>query len=269
MGSRTRGRVTVLAFAVAALATSAAAAQDQDARVTEARGAFEQAEEHFEAGRFAEAARRYERSYELLREAGRPTAPLVLFNIGSAYDRAGQVERAREAYARFVEEAPRDLPDILQRIAEAEQRLAALSPAAAEPTRDAPDARDATPREAAAAPSGSSGPDLTGPLVLFGVAGASLVVLAIGGGLAIGENDRLGESCGATGECTDAQLGDLRAFTAVADVGWITAALAGAVAIGWLVAALASGDERPAASLTPWITPHAGGVALAGVWGDR
>ncbi len=76
-----------------AMGPRVASAQETDERVERARALFEEAEAHFAAGRFLPAAAAYESSYELMHEAGRATAPLILYNVGRAYDRAGQVDQ--------------------------------------------------------------------------------------------------------------------------------------------------------------------------------
>ncbi len=103
-----------------------ASAQDTDERVVRARVLFERAEAHFAAGRFLPAAGDYRSAYDLMHEAGRATAPLILFNVGRAYDRAGDAERAVSAYERFVAEASAEDPEALARVGTVRERLRAL-----------------------------------------------------------------------------------------------------------------------------------------------
>jgi len=114
---------------------------------------------------------------------------------------------------------------------------------------------------------GGTGPDLVGPLVLFGVAGVGAVVFAVTGGLALGENDALADECGSrsTGSCSDDELSDLHTFTALSDVGWITALAAAAAGGIWLAVELAgSGESESSAHLVPVVTDDTVGVALMG-----
>ncbi len=116
----------------------------------------------------------------------------------------------------------------------------------------------------------SSGPDLVGPLVLFGVAGAGLVTFAVAGGLALAEEDTLATSCGVPASdpptCAPDRLAQLETLTAVADVGWIVAAAAAAAGIVWLAVALSSGTSARESALrvAPWASAGAGGVVLSG-----
>ncbi len=121
------------------------------------------------------------------------------------------------------------------------------------------------------APASTPAPDVTGPMVVLGLAAAGLLTFAVAGGMALGENSRLGDLCGATamaprtvGSCTDAELSDLHTMTAIADVGWITGAAGAAVGLIWLAVALSS---RPTAEqamrIAPWASANGGGVILA------
>ncbi len=116
------------------------------------------------------------------------------------------------------------------------------------------------------------GPDLTGPIVLFGIAGAGLVTFAVGGGLALAEDSRLQQSCFAadsTPTCAPSDLSELHLRTAVADAGWIIAAAAGIAGVAWLAIALSSGggsNER-AVRVSPWASADGGGVVLGGTLG--
>jgi PEGA domain-containing protein len=114
----------------------------------------------------------------------------------------------------------------------------------------------------------SGGPDLVGPLVLFGAAAAGFLVFAIGGGLALAENDRLSADCGAasTRTCMPEQLSDLHTFAALADVGLTVGILAAAGGAAWLAYALATagGESASALRIAPFATADAGGVLVSG-----
>jgi tetratricopeptide (TPR) repeat protein len=76
------------------------------ALAAEAPGTFEQANKLYEQGRYADAAT----AYESLLKSHTVSAPL-LFNLGNAYFKAGQLGRAIAAYRLAQQLAPRD-PDI-------------------------------------------------------------------------------------------------------------------------------------------------------------
>ncbi len=233
----------VLAFSIAG--SSLAAAQDDDPRVSSARATFEQAEADYAAGRFLDAAAGYERSYALLVEVGRDTAPLVLFNIGSAYDRAGRAAEARAAYQRFVDEARPDLPGIGDRIEQARARIVVLGPG---PATVAPTA--AAPASSAPAESGGGGISPVGPIVL--AAGGVLVITGlIVGGVALGRDGDLGVACPSRQSCPAAlrpEYDEIRALALAGDVLWIGGAVAAAAGLV-LTLALPGDDGGATASL--------------------
>lgn len=106
---------------------------DQAARV-EARRLFREAQAHDEAGRPALAAQSYLATYEVMRRAGLPRAPLVLHAAGRALAQIpGREREARETFERFLSESTpltedaevRDLrSNALEQITELDARLA-------------------------------------------------------------------------------------------------------------------------------------------------
>jgi hypothetical protein len=89
---------------------------------------------------------------------------------------------------------------------------------------------------------GTGGGPNAGAIAGFSFAGAGLIVAGIFGSLTVAEDARLaGTPCGLARTCTDPDLGDLRAFAAVTDVGF-GVALAGAV-VGVLFLALGAGPS--------------------------
>ncbi|MCA9606717.1 MAG: tetratricopeptide repeat protein [Myxococcales bacterium] len=216
-----------------------------DSRIEEARAVFEQAETAYAAGRFIEAAAGYERSYALLVEAGRDTAPLVLFNIASSYDRAGRLAEARAAYQRFVDEARGDIPGIGDRVEQARARVAVLGPGAApgpEPVLPQP------PAESPPAPS-SGGVSPVGPIVL--AAGGALVVAGLViGGIALGRDGDLGAACPSRQACSAELRGDydeIRTLALAGDIFWIGGALVAAT--GLVLTLVLPGGSDTTASL--------------------
>ncbi len=212
----------MLAWLLVALSPLAAHAQEpeEDVRIREARGHFEAAEAAFAAGRYDEAAAGYGRSHALLVEAGRHTAPLVLYNIALAQDRAGRGAEARASYERFLREAPADLPGIGDLPAQARARIAVLPPPATPSPAVAP---VPTPSEGAISP--------IGPIVL----GAGGVLLATGlvlGGVALLEDGALGAECPSRQSCPSSLREDydrIQSLALAGDVLWIAgAALAAA-----------------------------------------
>ena len=127
-------RLTGMAIVAAALAwaTAAAAEQEQDSRVAEARAHFDQGEVHFDHGRYTLAAQEFQRSHELLVAASHPNAALVLYNVARSLEEIGGREReARAAYGGFLESATvnadtsENVSNAQEHIRELDARLAA------------------------------------------------------------------------------------------------------------------------------------------------
>ncbi|MBX3248484.1 MAG: PEGA domain-containing protein [Myxococcales bacterium] len=108
---------------------------------------------------------------------------------------------------------------------------------------------------------------LVGPITLFSVAVAGALTFAVSGGLALSEDARLADDCGANvgARCTGDDLAALHRRSLIADIGWITAAAALVAGVTWLTFALRRTDSGPSAlRLSPWATAGAGGLVLRG-----
>lgn len=94
----------------------------------QAQSAADRARRHFEAGQveytrgdFAGAVREFAAGYKLAPQ------PEFLVNMGQAYRRLGELDRAREMYARYLDEAPEGdfaRPQVEKLLAEVERALA-------------------------------------------------------------------------------------------------------------------------------------------------
>jgi tetratricopeptide (TPR) repeat protein len=95
----------------------------------EARTAFAAGEAAFGAGRFDEAARHFERCFEITQE------PDVLYNVAATYERMGRLEDAMASYRRYLELRPdtSDRAQIQSRIDAIASELAARAAAEPEP----------------------------------------------------------------------------------------------------------------------------------------
>lgn len=101
--ARPRAALAPLFYAVALCASAffnSPASAQESSRDAEARLHFEAGAAAFEAGHFFDALKSFERSYEL------SSRPQLLFNIGSAADRARLDDRALAAYQRYLEAVP-------------------------------------------------------------------------------------------------------------------------------------------------------------------
>lgn len=155
-------RAAALTLAIAISASAGALAQEDPSRDREARGLFDAGVSAYEGGRYDEALRYFQRSYEL---SGRHA---LLYNIGSAAERAREDEVALQAYEEYL----RRLPDADNR-PRVETRVAALRDLIARGDR-----RDDPPPPTRGGGGGSD----PAPWIVFG----SGAVVAIVGGILLG-----------------------------------------------------------------------------------
>lgn len=150
-----------------ALSLGAVAAEAQPAT---AMLRFENGTRLYGMQRFVEAAHEFEAAYALSQQAE------LLFNLGRAWEDAGEPERALDAFVRFeAAGAPRyDLAQLRARIARLRGQLAAARPTPAAPP--SPVARAVVSPAPSPAPSPSPRPGApVGPIVLMSVGGAGLL----------------------------------------------------------------------------------------------
>lgn len=70
-----------------------------------ARAHFNTGQAYYEHGRYADAAREFEEAYRL------SSRPVLLYNMGKAYDAANDFARALDAYQRFLDAVTEESPD--------------------------------------------------------------------------------------------------------------------------------------------------------------
>lgn len=152
----------------------------------EAKQQFQEAEAHYDAGRWAEAAAGYQRAYALA------PYPSLLFNIAQAYRNQGDAAKAVEYYRKYLVADPKG-----KRVAEAQQHLAALEtkipkPASVEPPPPLPPPTKPSPEPIVAKPAEPPSPPPPAKkraVWPWLVAGGAVVAggLALGLGLAFGQ----------------------------------------------------------------------------------
>lgn len=237
----------VLLSAVIVIAASPARAQDPSA-TERARLHFDLATQAFDTGNYELATTEFQRAHEL---TGHPD---LLFNIYSSAERAGHLEVAVDALARFLAEGSMDdtqRATLEQRLLRLRERMAARARAQQTPRSDA------APEPA---PDGVH-PAGIGVLIGAGVLGAGFAVLAV---LSELEDTKLAQGCGATRSCTDGDVATLSALNLAADVTWITAAAAAAVGVVLLLALPPDPAGRENVALAPWMTREAAGLVATG-----
>jgi hypothetical protein len=231
-----------------------------------------EAQRHFEAGRTAFDTGDYEASVREFQTAYDMTQhPDVLFNIYSAAERAGQLQRAQDALQRYLNEG-----QVGERRSALEDRLANLRERIAEEQRNA--AQQQTDEERRLAEerrateervrNALTEPPATGPSwvsigTLIG-AGVLLANFGVFAALSTVEAGSLGSGCGLARACTSAQTSALSAYNIVADISWISGA---ALATLGVIFIFALPPERAARTApAAWIMPTLGGVAMGGRW---
>lgn len=226
----------------------------------EARELFERGNQAFTVGQFADAARYFQEAYELSSRAE------LLYNIYSALEReGGHLEEATNALEQYLQEgevpAERHAPlnARLQRMRArlAEQRATDAN-ALVIANQEEPAVTLSEPEE-----SGGVHPAATALLI---TGGAFLVSFGVFAALSSSEDSSLASECGsdATGTCSDDQVSTLRTYNLIADISWITALAAGATGVVLLFALKPGDDDEESATLSPWVTPNAGGATLRG-----
>ncbi len=221
-------REIALALSMMAVALSAPArAQDAEevgSRDAEARSLFDAGMQAYAGGRYDEALRHFQHSYELSGRSG------LLYNIATAAERSREDETALRAYEEYLEQEPDT-----RRREQVETRIRALRESIAN-------------RPPPAAPSSSISP--VGP-ILLGVGGAAVVAGVITGFFALGDEGELARLCGGdlcAGTAENRALHDrMLAFALATDVLLVAG---GVVAALGLVLTLVLREESPAVSAT-------------------
>jgi tetratricopeptide (TPR) repeat protein len=138
--------VAVCLVLVAALTTSRAHAETGDA-LLRARTHFEAGRALYNLGNYTDAIREFSAGYQLV------PRPQFLVNLGQAFRKLNDLERARDMYKKYLSEAPPNDPDreqVRQIVADLDQQIAALppkpepAPVVAKPVTPAPEAVVAT-----------------------------------------------------------------------------------------------------------------------------
>jgi tetratricopeptide (TPR) repeat protein len=231
---RSAARSALLA-AFLALPSVAARADGPDPRGAQALDLFEQSEAAYDSGRFADAIALLRRSYELRRE------PVLLYNLGRAYEGLGDLPNAAQSYEAFLASQPNasDRGALQRRIATLRQQLAE---------------REALRRQVEGRrPRGPSAL----PWLLAGIGAAGLVT---GGAFGLAANHTHAQ---ATNEPTYAKAADLqseaRSFATVANVCFVAGGALLLAGVAWgLLDASAAARSRGAPSAGAWQRPQLG-----------
>ncbi|MFO0685773.1 MAG: tetratricopeptide repeat protein [Sandaracinus sp.] len=284
MRYRSRAWVLALVLSCVGLAPRPAQAQSVDAAdlETEARARFQLGQLYYSQGRFEEAAREFEAAY-----ASHPH-PVLLHNLYLARRDAGDARGAIDALTQYLatatdlsasdrrvlERRVEVMREQIQRAAPTEttttQTTAPIEPTETSPEEATPeqtpaeetttDAASTLPPPEPAPPSSDADALVTGAIASFGVAGAAALTMAITGGLALSERDRLASSCAPA--CTDDQISGARTLGIVADVS-LGIGAAAAVA-GIVLVVLGTTGRQEGVSVAPSVSTDHAGLVVGG-----
>lgn len=293
-------RLAALAAPALALAATAApgAAHAQpkkkDPKLAEAKKLFDQGSDAYADGRYEDAVKAWEKSYEL---SGKP---LIFESIANAYERLGDKKKAREYLARWRAEAPQAEREQLDaRIKNLDARIAAAD--AAEAERKAQEEKkkaSSAAAEKARKDEAKARASARSTRLVAGIAVGGVGVLAVGAGIvmgAVGAGQRPDPNtfCASSGDRTlckssarDAIEGS-SSLTLAGDVTWIAGAVLAATGGVLLVtlpdappaAGKEGGDDaappevpkdarapRRWVSVTPIVGPSSGGLGVTGTF---
>jgi tetratricopeptide (TPR) repeat protein len=254
--------VAALALVAVVLAAAPATA-DPDApnRRAQALVLYALSREHYQAGRYREAA-------DLLREAYRIfPEPILQYNLGRALEGLGRLNEAAAAYEAYAAAAPQapDRGPVLLRAAELRRRAqagATSRPAGSQPGEGAP----AWP-PAGGDHSHRARGSLLGPALVGGGGALMLAGGAVVGVLALGKQSEARRAPAQT--TTSALLATGRREALVANVLFIAGGVATAVGLGWGSLAWRRGHEAHGPSgrdVALVLVPCGAGAALVGAF---
>lgn len=248
-----------LLLSTSLLVTTASPALAQAPTPTDqqARTHFESGRLYFERGQYEAALREFEAAYELSHRAA------LLYNIVLTNERLARYGEAADRLEQYLRE---------DTSIDAEQRETLTARVGSLRERAERAAAASTPVQAPE-PVAPAGPGGLGPLGIAGIGalaagGASLVVFAIAGGLALDEDaalaDRCGENVGST--CTEDEVSSLRTLAAVADATLAIGLVLAAAGATMLAIDLSSGGEprTERISVAPMLGPSVAGIVVGG-----
>jgi len=238
--------------------------KEQDAR---ARELFLEGEAHYAAGRYELAAERYLAAYELSQR------PELLFNLGNAFERMGEYEKAADYLRRYAESPrARDVVSVRERVRRLEA-AAAEEKRRAEREQDEAQTREVEPSVGQPPAQQPAAQDDGNPaywwLIGSGAAAVSTVVFGL---LAANAGNNAAEDCTETSTgrplCRNTASSALTQETVFA-LGADVSAIATVVTAGVGIYLLFQGDDEKESSATatrvePALVPSGFGVSLSG-----
>jgi tetratricopeptide (TPR) repeat protein len=237
--------------------------KEEDSR---ARELFLEGEAHYAAGRYELAAERYLEAYQLSQR------PELLFNLGNAYERMGEYEKAADYLRRYADSPrARDVVSVRERVRRLEAAAAAEKRRAEQEQQQTNQTEPPVTQQPVAPPprAEEGGNPALWWLVGSGAAAVSTVVFGL---LATNAGNNAAEDCTETSDgrplCLDAASGALTQETVFA-IGADVSAIATVVTAGVGLYLLFQGDDEKesagtATRLEPALVPSGFGVSFSG-----
>lgn len=220
-----------------------------------ARSHFRAGSNLYDAGSFERAGEEFAQAYEL---SGRPE---LLYNVYVAYRDAGMVREAKDALARYLEEAEQveDRVNLEARLRSLEAQVAALDMAEEQATEREEEEEEERGTGAGTGytppppPPEDGGPGI-GPWIVIGLGGAAIVAGAITGVMALGavgdiEDECPDDVCPADYDELEEDREDARTLVRATDFLLLGGAVVAAGGVAWLLFGGDSGGEAPPADV--------------------
>lgn len=256
----------------------------KDPKLAEAKKLFEQATDAYGQGRYEDAIRDWQKSYEL---SGKP---LIFESIANAYERLGDKEKTREYLTKWRAEAPKEEHQQLDaRIQALEARIAS------DRARKDEEAKKKSDEDGAAKAEREAKESARTSRLTMALAAGGAGVLAVGAGIVVGavgagQRPDTTQACAPSGDrllCKASAKDALESsstLTLIGDITWITGAVLIAAGGALLLtlpdapdAGKKGGEDAPKAtqkkegraprrwiSVAPMVGPTGGGVGIAG-----
>jgi len=239
----------------------------KDPKYLEAKRLFEKGEELYSKGDYEKAIESWELSYDL------SEADLILESIANAYERLGQVEKARDYLGRWRASAPEDEHAALDaRLVKLDQRI--TKDKAAQQAKDAKEkaAKDAQAKREAEERAARDGGKLFVPgIVIAGVGAGAAITGGVLDILAVRGRPDASAVCAQSADgkllCRESSrvaIEQSNTFATVGDILLIAGAATAAAGVVLVVVKSGKKKDETKAAATPWFLPGGGGILIGG-----
>jgi tetratricopeptide (TPR) repeat protein len=239
-----------------------------------ARTHFQAGTSYFEAAQYEDALREFEQAYRLSNRVG------LLYNLSISHERLSHWREAADFLEQYIQQRPdldnREVLELkIRNLRERAERAETGtdtdtdtgsgsdmgSDSGAVPNTDTDSSTDSGTGTATGESTGGGVP--VPAIVAYVAGGVGAILWATFGVLAIAEDSRLATDCAAI-VCTNDDVGTLRAFDAVADIGFALTLTGAALGTIFLLTMRDQGNGESRAAIAPWLGPTSGGVSVGG-----